>query len=61
MADPFQNILRGLVSPPLPFAEAEREADPNGTEHNTVPGKLPTVQIALFPARIARSGGSRQG
>src|ERR1700730_17941109 len=40
--------MRGLVTPPLPFAEAERKADPNRLEHNTVPGKLPTAQIALF-------------
>src|SRR6201999_4207922 len=36
--------MRGLVTPPLPFAGAERKADPNGPEHNTVPGKLPTAQ-----------------
>ena len=41
---------RGLVTPPQPFAEAERKAGPNGPQHNTVPGKLPTVQIGLFPA-----------
>jgi hypothetical protein len=28
-------------TPPLPFAEAERKADPNVDEHNTVPGQLP--------------------
>jgi hypothetical protein len=42
--------IRGLVTPPLPFAEAERKAGPNGVEHNTVRGKLPTVEIAVFAA-----------
>src|SRR5258708_2714970 len=45
----FENI-RGLVTPPLPFAGAERKAGPNRLKHNTVPGKLPTAQIGLFAA-----------
>src|ERR1700736_5522142 len=48
-------IIRGLVTPPLPFAEAERKADPNGLKHNTVVGKLPTTQIGLFAAPRAPS------
>src|SRR5580704_13112054 len=51
-ADPPENI-RGLVTPPLPFAEAERKAGPNGLEHNTVAGKLPTAQMALFAGPLA--------
>src|ERR1700733_14556134 len=35
-------IRRGLVTPPLPFAEAERKSRSNDDEHNTVPGRLPT-------------------
>ena len=45
-ADPSW-IVRGLVTPPLPFAEAERKASPCRTEHNIVRGELPTVQIGL--------------
>jgi hypothetical protein len=41
-------IIGGLVTPPLPFAEAERKAGPNMLKHNTVLGKLPTAQIRLF-------------
>src|ERR1700722_142974 len=48
--------MRGLVAPPLPFAEAERKADPNRLEHNTVPGKLPTAQIVLFAKPRAGAG-----
>jgi hypothetical protein len=42
-------IMKGLVTPPLPFAEAERKAGRNGLEHNTVFVKLPTIQIGTFP------------
>src|ERR1700687_4339372 len=48
-------LFRGLVTPPLPFAEAELKADPNGVKHNTVLCKLRTTQIGLFarsPARL---------
>ena len=37
--------LEEALTPPLPFAEAERKADPNGAKHSTVPGPLP---IGLF-------------
>src|SRR5450756_1537048 len=47
----------GLVTPPPPFAKAERKASPNTREHNTVPGNLPTVQMPLFAASEGRSGG----
>src|ERR1043165_10052210 len=33
--------ISGLVTPPPPFAEAERKASPTA-QHNTVPGRLPT-------------------
>src|SRR2546423_15454809 len=34
----------GLVTPPQPFAEAERKASLNRAEHSTVPRKLTTAQ-----------------
>src|ERR1700687_424965 len=49
-------IIRGLVTPPLPFAEAERKADPNGIKHNTVPCKLPTAQIEFSHGLTPRLG-----
>src|SRR5207244_259556 len=39
-------LFLGLVTPPQPFAEAERKASPNVPEHNTVPGGLPTALMA---------------
>jgi hypothetical protein len=42
----FAWLFLGLVTPPQPFAEAERKASPNGRNDNTVPGGLHTALIA---------------
>jgi hypothetical protein len=42
----FAWLFLGLVTPPQPFAEAERKASPNGPNDNTVPGGLPTALMA---------------
>ena len=41
-------------TPPLPFAEAERKAGPDGAKHNTVPGRLHTTEITLLRGRCVR-------
>src|SRR4051812_29195482 len=45
--------ISGLVTPPPPFAEAERKASPTA-QHNTVPGRLPTDFQALGASSLNR-------
>src|ERR1700712_5628236 len=45
-------MMKGLVNPPLPFAEAELKAGPDAVKHNTVHRWLHTALIALFARHL---------